>query len=155
MLTTTQQQLVNTDVWKQERNNNLADACLQVYNCLTAQGGSKDVDPSRQIITTCTSYVNQIYEQAQGLANAHAQIKQNTNGIQRYENGTLDDSSFDLLVDIQAIGDILFANNKQVPELLFYQTPSRDNIPEIENNDGTATTEPPTTGDITPDNNPD
>ncbi len=41
-----------------------------------------------------------------------------------YYNGTLDDSPFDLLVDIKAIGDILFAQNEKTDSMLFYTFPN-------------------------------
>lgn len=39
-------------------------------------------------------------------------------------NGTLDDSSFDLLYDIQQIGNILFEDFVDSPQVLFYRLPS-------------------------------
>lgn len=41
-----------------------------------------------------------------------------------YYNGTLDDSPYDLLVDIQRIGDVLFAWNEQTAKTLFYTFPN-------------------------------
>lgn len=40
-----------------------------------------------------------------------------------FRNGTLDDSDFDLLVDINAIGKLLFEEFKETPEILFYRLP--------------------------------
>lgn len=41
-----------------------------------------------------------------------------------YYNGTLDDSPYDILVDIQNIGDVLFSNNEQTDNIIFYTFPS-------------------------------
>ncbi len=41
-----------------------------------------------------------------------------------YYNGTLDDSPYDLLIDIQNIGDVLFAWNEQTAKTLFYTFPN-------------------------------
>lgn len=41
-----------------------------------------------------------------------------------YYNGTLDDSPYDILVDIQRIWDILFDNNEQTEKVLFYTFPN-------------------------------
>lgn len=45
-------------------------------------------------------------------------------GTDIYYNGTLEDSSYDLLVDIQRIGDIMFTNNEQTEKTLFYTFPN-------------------------------
>lgn len=42
-------------------------------------------------------------------------------------NGTLDDSPFDLLLDIQKIGDILFKSNEKAPETSFYDSGDNQN----------------------------
>ncbi len=126
-----QEQLKNTDVWWQERKNNLNLACVQVVNCINTTGEIVDV-ASRKTISECTKIINDLYKKSSSLSLAHAQITKDNEGDQRFENGTLEDSSFDLLLDIQNIGDILFGNNKQVPELLFYQMPSWDSLPSEE-----------------------
>lgn len=41
-----------------------------------------------------------------------------------YYNGTLDDSPYDILVDIQRIWDVLFASNEQSEKVLFYTFPN-------------------------------
>lgn len=43
-----------------------------------------------------------------------------------FRNGTLDDSDFDLLVDINAIGKLMFEEFKETPEVLFYRLPKID-----------------------------
>ncbi len=46
----------------------------------------------------------------------------------RYQNWTLDDSDYDLLIDIQKIWEILFREIKEPAETLFYQLPSLENV---------------------------
>lgn len=50
-------------------------------------------------------------------------LAQDNVGEDLFRNGTLDDSNFDLLVDINALGDLLFASFKSAPEVLFYRLP--------------------------------
>ena len=45
-------------------------------------------------------------------------------GSDFFRNGTLDDSDFDLLYDINQVGKILFDAFKDTPEILFYTLPT-------------------------------
>lgn len=50
-------------------------------------------------------------------------MDQSTFGEDLFWNGTLDDSDFDLLVDINALGTTFFSVFNPVPEILFYRLP--------------------------------
>ena len=50
-------------------------------------------------------------------------LAQDNVGEDLYRNGTTDDSAYDLLVDINTIGDLLFSSFKKAPEVLFYRLP--------------------------------
>ncbi len=51
-----------------------------------------------------------------------------------FRNGTLDDSDFDLLYDINQIGKILFDSFKETPQLLYYRLPASQQSSSQNNN---------------------
>jgi len=50
-------------------------------------------------------------------------LNEYTFGSDLFWNGTLDDSAFDLLFDINNVGKLLFDNFKDSPEVLFFRLP--------------------------------
>lgn len=50
-------------------------------------------------------------------------LNKNNFGSDLFWNGTLDDSDFDLLYDINQIGKLLFDDVIESPEILFYRLP--------------------------------
>jgi hypothetical protein len=54
-------------------------------------------------------------------------LAQDNVGEDLFRNGNPDDSDFDLLVDINTLGDIMFTSFKKAPEIAFYRLPSAGN----------------------------
>jgi len=52
-------------------------------------------------------------------------ISQDNYGEDLFRNGDPDDSQFDLLVDIQSIGNLFFTTFQSAPQALFYKLPQR------------------------------
>ncbi|MEI8091159.1 MAG: hypothetical protein WCG98_02685 [bacterium] len=51
-------------------------------------------------------------------------MSQSNYGEDLYRNGNKSDSDFDLLLDINDIGNIFFSSFKSTPEMLFYALPT-------------------------------
>jgi len=74
-------------------------------------------------ISSINSKISRLYYDGYSNAYALSTLNQNNFWSDLFRNGTLDDSSFDLLYDINQIGKILFENFKDSPEVLFYRLP--------------------------------
>lgn len=72
----------------------------------------------------CRNYAFAAYQKTSSIISNMTSLSTTAVGNDIYYNGTLDDSPFDLLVDIQAIGDILFAQNEKTDSMLFYTFPN-------------------------------
>lgn len=76
-----------------------------------------------QQVDALNKEVNRIYYQWYTNAYSLSTLNQDNFWSDSFWNGTLDDSSFDLLYDINQVGKILFENFKESPEVLFYTLP--------------------------------
>ncbi len=79
--------------------------------------------PTLDQITSLNTEINTIYFEWYNNAYALSTLNQDNFWSDLFRNGTLDDSSFDLLYDINQIGKILFDNFKDSPQILFYRLP--------------------------------
>jgi len=53
-------------------------------------------------------------------------------------NGTLDDSDFDILYDVNQVGKLLFDSFKETPQILFYRLPKAPQSSSQNNNDSSS-----------------
>ena len=74
-------------------------------------------------IASLNNEINKVYYDGYSNAYALSTLNEDNFWSDLLWNGTLDDSSFDLLYDINQIGKILFENFKESPEVLFYRLP--------------------------------
>ncbi len=115
-------------------NNNASSfiwACTKLISC-----GSKWQVWNQKIInkqeaaltdewfTRCRQYAKAAYERNIVTAQATVNIASKSIWSDIYYNGTLDDSPYDILVDIQRIWDVLFSQNEQTPNVLFFNFPN-------------------------------
>lgn len=70
----------------------------------------------RQIVQESLTNTMSISAQQTTLDNANR-------GDDMFFNGTLDDSPYDLLLDMQLIGDVLFKSNTAAPQVILYDFP--------------------------------
>lgn len=71
----------------------------------------------------CKSFVTTKYEQTYKKIKDTTTLINATIGTDIYANGTTDDWWFDILYDIEKLGDILFTNNEQTRKTLFFSFP--------------------------------
>jgi len=81
-----------------------------------------------QSIDQCKKIVNNTYRIASDFALQSDTLINKNQEREAFDNGTLEDSSFDLLLDIQTIGDLLFSINKPMPQIVRYQLPNTQTI---------------------------
>lgn len=81
-------------------------------------------DKTTTDFAACKSFVTTKYAQKYNMLSKSTSLADSTLGTDIYANGTLDDSPYDILYDIQKIGDVLFTNNEKTSQTLFYTFPN-------------------------------
>ncbi len=82
------------------------------------------VAPTNADITSINDEVQNVYYQGYTNAYTMSTLNQDNFWSDLLWNGTLDDSDFDLLADIDQVGKIFFEDFKDSPEILFYRLPA-------------------------------
>lgn len=75
--------------------------------------------------------INALYYQEYSNTYDMDNLNEGTYWSDFFRNGTLDDSAYDLLVDINRVGNLLFDNFKDSPEILFYRLPKTPTTPIV------------------------
>lgn len=75
-------------------------------------------------IESINTTINDLYYKYYSHNLMNLNLVQNNFGADVFWNGSLDDSDFDILSDIHQLGQVLFENFTQSPEILFYRLPS-------------------------------
>lgn len=108
-----------------ERPGQFLDACRVLIKCINSTSSQ-----SQQLISVDTAVGLDICRNAvlKRYANVRSQLImqqsfENSKWDEIFANGSLDDSSFDLMVDIQEIGNLFFTSNKPAQEVLFFKMP--------------------------------
>ena len=95
-------------------------------------------NPSAADRTSVNNEVQNVYYEWYANAYSLSTINQNNFGSDLFRNGSLDDSDFDLFVDIEEIGKLLFDQFTESPEILFYRLPTIDGATDSSLNDQSA-----------------
>ena len=81
--------------------------------------------PMEEDYTALQREVSSLYYQFLSSSFLTTNISQDNYGEDLFWNGNSDDSQFDLLVDVQSIGNLFFTTFQTAPQVLFYQLPQR------------------------------
>jgi len=73
----------------------------------------------------CPDKINEMFVKSWDSLWSFAKLSDENIGSNYFQNGTLDDSDYDLMLDIQALGEIMFDGFKPPVEVLFYKMPKR------------------------------
>jgi hypothetical protein len=97
-----------------------ADSCNKVMQCTT----KKNSNPPH---TECINMIENAFASAQKDLKYQHELRMGNYGKDFFQNANSEDSPFDLLVDIEMIGNILFEGFKpsSEAEVLFYTMPER------------------------------
>lgn len=101
-----------------------ATACIQRTNKPNNLLTQKTATLTDDAYSDCRNYALAAYQKTSSIVSNMTSLSTSTIGNDIYYNGTLDDSPYDLLVDIQDIGKIMFENNEQSDSMLFYTFPN-------------------------------
>lgn len=101
-------------------------SCVAVYTCyhkdelLAKWVDLQNLKYSNEIYRSCTSTVNDVFMIMYQRASSLETIKNINYGDEFLANGSPDDGPYDILLDIQSIGDVLFTHNDGASEIHFY-----------------------------------
>lgn len=104
------------------QRNEMVRSCMKISACKAGVLPQNFVD-SVAARTQCQDLIQNSYSYVSANAGFLHTFDQDNFGEEYFQNGSLDDSEYDLLIDIQTIGDIMFESNKQTEELIFYRLP--------------------------------
>ncbi len=118
-------------------NASFRETFKQILPLWTKKPHSSEINKSYAVFLACNNMTNS-FDNIQaintainkayyaGYSNAYSlsALNQDNYGSDLFWNGTLDDSDFDLLHDINQIGNILFEGFKESPQVLFYRLPT-------------------------------
>lgn len=122
----------------------VAESCFKIAQCVRQadhEPNSSSIEESYSLETypLCTSTIQKAYTDTIGVIGKVNRLSNANNGDDIFYNGKLDDSPFDLLVDIQLIGDVLFKNNTKAPEVTLYGSNQSDGSAGGGNENGNTT----------------
>ena len=108
-----------------------AGACIRMASCIEwkydvwteTKLATKTTYLTDDGFNNCKNYATVAYNLQSSVLSSVISLATTTVWNDIYYNGTLDDSPYDLLVDIQRIGDVLFATNEKTDKVLFYTFP--------------------------------
>lgn len=89
----------------------------------------------------CIPKVSSLYEDVLSNKKSVSTLTEKVKWNEYFWNGSLDDSTFDLLVDVYDIAKILFGEDESVPppETVFFEMPQLDNVDGVYAGDDTST----------------
>lgn len=112
--------------------SSIVQSCVKIAQCVKGKSDAQSATElenayTQEVYPLCRQTVSNQFTSTLPLA-----LKQNTldsanHGDDMFYNGTLDDSPFDLLVDMQKIGDLLFVSNTEAPQVTLYDFPASTN----------------------------
>lgn len=110
-------------------------SCTKLVNCVTKSNNwdrlygtgtnwTRAAYLSDDWFLNCKRLATNAYERNVKSTKSSVTLASTNAGNDIYYNGTLDDSPYDILVDIQRIWDVLFEWNEQTEKVLFYTFPN-------------------------------
>jgi len=89
------------------------------------------LDLKQEYIEAINYSINALYYREYRNTYDMNNLNENTYWSDFFRNGTMDDSAYDLLLDINRVGTLLFDNFKEAPEILFYRLPKAPTTPIV------------------------
>lgn len=107
----------------------MVKSCVRIVQC--AKGNSADTDVqsltdnyTQGTFPLCRQIISQAYTNTLSIISRQNTLDGANRGDDIFFNGTLDDSPYDLLKDMQLIGDVLFKSNTPAPQVTLYNPTS-------------------------------
>lgn len=97
-----------------QARNNFVSACTKAYACISWNPFNAESSKTYTVQSRdCSRVVHNTYQTTQLRLSASAALQQSSRGDEIFQDGTLDNSPYDLLLDIKNIGDVMFQVNKE------------------------------------------
>jgi hypothetical protein len=117
-----------------EDNASFASSCIKLIQCMW---GTKEISANTSSITakaganlqdlwfqTCKTYATEVYNAKSRILAPTISLSSTVQWNDLFYNGEANDAPYDLLLDIQRIGDVLFSDNQQTDKTLFFTFPN-------------------------------
>jgi|GEM_PF-6358549 len=108
-------------------NEALVRSCIRVAQCAKRQEPSSASQLAeaytQETYPLCRQVVQQAYNNTISITVKQQTLDAANHGDDIFYNGSLDDSPYDLLLDMQLIGDVLFKSNTAAPQVILYDFP--------------------------------
>ena len=95
-------------------------ACDKLSLCMIDQKKLKN----RFTAQECWDIINEFYQKSETSRRQSEEIQMANFGANKYINGDLADSDYDLMYDMSQVGTILYKSYKPQPQIIFYKLPS-------------------------------
>jgi len=109
-------------------------ACDKLSLCMIDQKNLKN----RFTAQECWDIINEFYQKSETSRKQGEDIQMANLGANKYINGDLADSDYDLMYDISQVGTILYKSYKPQPQIIFYNPPIFSNKASNSENSGNA-----------------
>ena len=95
-------------------------ACDKLSLCMIDQKNLKN----RFTAQECWDIINEFYQKSETSRRQSEDIQMANFGANKYINGDIADSDYDLMYDMSQVGTILYKSYKPQPQIIFYKLPS-------------------------------
>ncbi len=95
-------------------------ACDKLSSCMIDQKKLKN----RFTAQECWDIINEFYQKSETSRRQSEDIQMANFGANKYINGDMADSDYDLMYDMSQVGTILYKSYKPQPQIIFYKLPS-------------------------------
>lgn len=95
-------------------------ACDKLSLCMIDQKKLKN----RFTAQECWDIINEFYQKSETSRRQSEEIQMANFGANKYINGDIADSDYDLMYDMSQVGTILYKSYKPQPQIIFYKLPS-------------------------------
>lgn len=109
-------------------------ACDKLSLCMIDQNNLKN----RFTAQECWDIINEFYQKSEASRRQGEDIQMANLGANKYINGDLADSDYDLMYDMSQVGTILYKSYKPQPQIIFYNPPIFSNKASNSENSGNA-----------------
>lgn len=109
-------------------------ACDKLSLCMIDQNNLKN----RFTAQECWDIINEFYQKSEASRRQGEDIQMANLGANKYINGDIADSDYDLMYDMSQVGTILYKSYKPQPQIIFYNPPIFSNKASNSENSGNA-----------------
>lgn len=120
--------------WEKLDKRSFDQSCTAVYACYfspsdpSLQWPNPKLNYTTEVIAGCKNIVTNLYTNFAQVARAQLTLNGTNYGDELLSNANVEDGPYDLLHDVESIGDLLFAHNDPASEIHFYNMQPLENF---------------------------